>query len=332
MARPKKSTLPNIAETLPVTVNADAPVNALEETSLADFNLQVNLVAGQLTSNAQELKVAVEKEMANYSVDRYIGNPDAAKKDKAFLRKAEDAIKTQRRQITKNWNKPLDDFLQEMEAIEAVLNNGYCNLNNIVKEAESKEKEAKLQEIKTYFNTLSFNIVPFDRIFDTRWLNKSTPMKKVMAEIDSKTKQIETDLCAVENFAVANGLDSAMLCAMYLNTLNFSSTITECNRLVQLKDQLEQEKTRSEPIQEPQKQEAPQQNLQPAQCEADDILTFNLSLSSWEDAYKVIGYCIENKGKISGGLTLSLSGTRQNLFDLRQFFNANGITYTKRGI
>lgn len=322
----KKATLPIevpvIADTLPENGNV---------TSIADFALQVNLVAGQLTSNATELKHAVEKELQNYSVERYLGNPDAAQKDKAFLRKAEAAIKEQRIQITKNWNKPLDEFLAEMKAIESVINTGYRQLNDIVQEAVSKEKEDKLQEIKEYFNTLNFSVVPFERILDTKWLNKSVPMKKVVAEIDAKTKQIETDLCAVENFAVANGLDSTMLCAMYVNTLNFSATITECNRLIQLKDKLEQEKASAE-MQEPQKQEAPQQNLPPSRCEGDDILTFNLSLSTWEDAYKVIGYCIENKGKISGGLTLSLSGTKEDLFALRQFFNANGITYTKRGL
>lgn len=314
--------VPVIADTLPENGNV---------TSIADFALQVNLVAGQLTSNATELKHAVEKELQNYSVERYLGNPDAAKKDKAFLSKAGSAIKEQRIQITKNWNKPLEEFLDEMKSIESVINTGYRQLNDIVQEAVSKGKEEKLQEIKEYFNTLNFTVVPFERILDTKWLNKSVPMKKIVAEIDAKTKQIETDLCAVENFAVANGLDSTMLCAMYVNTLNFSATITECNRLIQLKDKLEQEKNRAEPTQEPQKQEAPQQNLPPSRCEADDILTFNLSLFKWEDAYKVIGYCIENKGKISGGLTLSLSGTREELFALRQFFNANGITYTKKG-
>lgn len=332
----KKATLPtetqNIAETLPETSNVLVSANALHENTIAGFDLQVNLVAGQLTSNAKELKQAVEKELQNYSVDRYIGNPDAAKKDKAFLSKAEAAIKEQRILVSKNWNKPLDEFLAEMKAIESVINTGYRQLNDIVQEAVSKEKEDKLQEIKEYFNTLNFSVVPFERILDTKWLNKSVPMKKVVAEIDAKTKQIETDLCAVENFAVANGLDSTMLCAMYVNTLNFSATITECNRLIQLKDKLEQEKASAEPIQEPQKQEAPQQKLPPSRCAGDDILTFNLSLSTWEDAYKVIGYCIENKGKVSGGLTLSLSGTKEDLFALRQFFNAHGITYTKRGL
>jgi hypothetical protein len=315
----KKATLPaetqNIAETLPE--NGDV-------TSIADFALQVNLVAGQLTSNATELKHAVEKELQNYSVERYLGNPDAAKKDKAFLSKAEAAIKEQRIQITKNWNKPLDEFLAEMKSIESIINDGYKQLNNIVKEAENVEKVEKMQAIQDYFEAKKWDLVSLDRIVNTKWLNKSVSLKKVFAELDEKIDQIEGDLTVVIQHATTNNLDVNVVRYMYLESLNLTHVLAECQKLIQLNGKQQDQDT---PTQEP----APvEPKPQPLPLDQDTPFTACLTFHTWEDAAKVMNYCVQHKSVISGGLTVSLSGTKHDLMAMRQFLNQQGITYTKR--
>lgn len=307
--------VPVIADTLPENGNV---------TSIADFALQVNLVAGQLTSNATELKHAVEKELQNYSVERYLGNPDAAKKDKAFLSKAEAAIKEQRIQITKNWNKPLDEFLAEMKSIESIINDGYKQLNNIVKEAENVEKVEKMQAIQDYFEAKKWDLVSLDRIVNNKWLNKSVSLKKVFAELDEKIDQIEGDLTVVIQHATTNNLDVNVVRYMYLESLNLTHVLAECQKLLQLNGKQHDQDT---PTQEP----APiEPEVQPLPLHQDTPFTACLTFHTWEDAAKVMNYCVQHKSVISGGLTVSLSGTKHDLMAMRQFLNQQGITYTKR--
>ena len=59
---------------------------------MANFELSAEIVAGKLTSNAIELKTQIENELQNYSVEKYLNDPEAAATDKAFLNKVKEAV------------------------------------------------------------------------------------------------------------------------------------------------------------------------------------------------------------------------------------------------
>ena len=88
------------------------------DVQVSDLELVTNIVAGKLTSNAKEYSAALKNEIANYTIERYIDNPDAAKNDKAYLNKLLDEVAEKRKLATTTWNKPLDEFISVMKELE----------------------------------------------------------------------------------------------------------------------------------------------------------------------------------------------------------------------
>lgn len=306
--------------------------------ALEGFDLQVDLVAGKLSSNARELRLAVERELENYNVERYIGDPSAAKKDKATLNKAADAIKSQRIRITEEWNKPLEEFYGEMKAIEASVNDGYSKLNAIVKEAESKEKEEKLSELKKHFDTLGFDLVPFERVLETKWLNKGESLKKVLSAIDLKVNRIKTEFKLVTDYARSKDLEPVVLQSIYMDKLDLEPAMREAERLVELKAQVgarEAEETKAMAVAEEDKAKAaPKVGPVPEETapesipsESEEVMSFNLKFRGRTDIELFLEYCAANR--ISTETVVSVSGSKAQLYGLRCYVDAKGIYYEK---
>jgi len=283
MARPKKETS---------VVAVSIPDETLK------FELNAEIIAGSLTSNAKELKQNVENELKNYSVDKYIGNPDAAKTDKALLNKVKDAVATKRKEITKKWNEPLDEFLLEMKSLEKTIDEASGSLNKIVLVAEQEEKDQKKKQIEAFFSTLDFSLVTLDRIFDPKWLNKTVKLEKVYTEISEITQKITTELNTLRSLQTE---DSEFLQAFYLETLDLNAAIARGNQLKQNRETL---KKQAEILQEPPKAEIKIPEQKPTSTNPSS-----------------------NDGKMT--YVLKLYGTAVQLMALRKFIDANGITYEK---
>ena len=88
------------------------------DVQISDFELVTNIVVGKLTSNAREFSAALENELKNYTVERYLDNPEAAKTDKAYLNKLKEDVAEKRKKASATWNKPLDEFISVMKDLE----------------------------------------------------------------------------------------------------------------------------------------------------------------------------------------------------------------------
>ncbi len=279
----------------------------IEKSQVTNFNLNAEIVAGSLTSNAKELRAAVENELKNYSVERYSDNLDLAKKDKALLNKIKDSVATKRKEITKQWNKPLDDFLDEMKNLEKSIDAASGTINEVVKAADEKEKSEKRAKIEDYWKTLDFKFVSLDKIFNQKWLNKSVKMESVMIEIEGITEKITTELATIKSM---NDEDSEILQSFYLDTLDLNATLAKGNQL----------KTNRELIKK-KNDEWKQEQLE----KAVDVLKENKLIPPETKAPQIVE---KNKTNIMS-FTLKLEGTREQLIELRKFIDVHGIKYTK---
>ena len=206
---------------------AVAAVNE-NENKIADFELSAEIVAGKLTSNAKELAEKIRNELKKFTVDRYIGNPAVAKADKALLTKVKDAISDKRKKVSAEWNKPLNDFLDEMRSLEKEVLECYDNLNSVVKQAENAEKEKKRKGIESYWHTLGITIIPLEKIFNPKWLNKTFTMNDVMKEVEAKVEKITGELATLRSM---KDEDSETLQSFYLETLDLNATLEKGNQL-----------------------------------------------------------------------------------------------------
>lgn len=212
--------------------NEDTQIAATAENengnNIADFELSAEIVVGKLTSNAKELAEKIRNELKKFTVDRYIGNPAAAKADKALLTKVKDAISDKRKKVSAEWNKPLDALLDEMKSLEKEVSECYDNLNDVVKQAENAEKENKRKEIEGYWHTLGITIIPLEKIFNPKWLNKTFSMNDVMKEVEAKVEKITGELATLRSM---KDEDSETLQSFYLETLDLNATLEKGNQL-----------------------------------------------------------------------------------------------------
>ena len=311
MPRPKKQKIEAVIED--VTEVAKSETTGLE--------LVTNIVAGKLTSNAKEFSAALQKELKNYTVERYLDNPDAAKTDKAYLNKLKEDVADKRKLATSTWNKPLDEFVAIMKSLEKEIDTAYGELNGIVNQAAQKEKDEKKAKIVEFWNTLDFNIVPLDRVFNPKWLNKTEKLSSIMEECKAIVEKINGEMATIKSL---QDEDKETLLSFYLETLDLNATLIRGNQLKENRARIKAEEERKAAEIARQKElEIQQTNL--------SVVKESLTTERQPDLSpkgQVIP-CSEAPKEPIGTFRLEVTGPASKLMALRKFIDDNGITYKK---
>ena len=314
---------------------------------------------GSLVTNAKDIKAYVEEKLKEYSVDNYAGDAKQAAKDKAEINAAIKTLNDRRIALEKEWNMPFAEFKNIISETCDMMKTASGKLDVIVKAREEEEKAQKKAQIIELWNGKNFNLVPLDRIFNAKWLNKTTKLAAVDAEIDTIIKNITGDLASLDAF----GEDTAILKDLYLSTLNLQQTLNKGaelkanrERLAQLeaekKAREEKEKAENETfgIQEEETKEpentpvedtynvnfetrevekiAPKQAA-PAAATGGTIYTFNVFGNEREiDSVRAIA---DEMGlEIIPGITLK--GNVRQIATFKELLTDNGIGYDKTAI
>ena len=314
---------------------------------------------GNLVTNAKDIKAYVEEKLKEYSVDNYAGDAKQAAKDKAEINAAIKTLNDRRIALEKEWNMPFAEFKNIISETCDMMKTASGKLDVIVKAKEEEEKAQKKAQIIELWNGKNFNLVPLDRIFNTKWLNKTTKLAAVDAEIDTIIKNITGDLASLDAF----GEDTAILKDLYLSTLNLQQTLNKGaelkanrERLAQLeaekKAREEKEKAENETfgIQEEETEEpentpvedtynvnfetrevekvAPKQAA-PAAATGGTIYTFNV-FGNENEIDSVRAIADEMGLEIIPGITLK--GNARQIATFKELLTDNGIGYDKTAI
>ena len=190
---------------------------------------------GALTTNALEIKAKVEEILPRYDVANYNeSNIDSAKKDKALLNASAKALNDKRIEIEKEWMVPFTEFKDIISDTCKLIKSATEKIDTVVKDSEAKAKAEKKTEISTYWESKNFTLVSLEKVFDEKWLNKTSKIKDIKIEIDTTINKINDDIKTLE----AIGGDTETLKAMYLENLDINKTIQYANTLKQNKEKL----------------------------------------------------------------------------------------------
>lgn len=285
---------------------------AKSDVKVSDLELVTNIVAGKLTSNAKEYSAALKNEIANYTIERYIDNPDAAKNDKAYLNKLLDEVAEKRKLATTTWNKPLDEFISVMKELETEIKTASNNLKTIVDKADQQVKDEKKAKIIEFWNTLNFTIVPIERVFNPKWLNKTEKLTSIMEECKAITEKITTEMNTLKSM---KDEDLEILQSFYLETLDLNATLAKGNQLKENRARIkaEEEKKAAEnklPFGKPVIPSSEKQN-ELTYSQVEEIAKRNLTVEP------------------VATFRLEVTAPASKLMALRKFIDANGITYKK---
>jgi hypothetical protein len=260
---------------------------------------------GSLTTNAKDIKALVEQSLPNYDIKNYSeDNIETAKKDKAMLNNASKVLNAKRIEIEKEFMKPFIEFKDIIAETVKLISECSSKIDVVVKESDHKEKETKRGKIVDLFDKLNFALVPLEKFFDEKWLNKTVKEKTIETEINAKIAEIKDGLSTLE----AIGEDVETLKAMYLDNLNINETIKYSNTL-----KLNREKLQPKAV------EVPAEPVKEIPVEA----VANIPVPVAEP---VTGTAVTPELLIR---TMKVTTTLEKLIALGDFMNANGILFEK---
>lgn len=191
---------------------------------------------GFLETNIEALENLVNKRLEDYKPENYLGDADLAKKDRAELNKAKEKIGRARIDLIAELMKPYNDFETRCKALEKKIEQASKALDEIVKQKENEEKELKRKVIEQFWTSKNFDLFPLDKIFNTKWLNKSFKESDILSEMDSRIEKTYKDLKVCERYSAMYGLEADTIKAHYLMNLDIEETISYCDELQRQKE------------------------------------------------------------------------------------------------
>jgi len=203
------------------------------------LDLQTDISVGNITTNAALLLDAVKHGVAKYHNPNYIPDEATAKTDRAELNRAERLVADKAKEVKDKWNEPLETFNSLVAEIRSTIKDASGVVDNSVKAYEEKQKKEKREEIEKYFALKQFELIPLDRIFDKKWLNKTCKMYEVKKEMDAIIDKIYKDIEVLERLP-EHGTSAK---AFYLETLDMGEALRQIDVLKENAERLAREET-----------------------------------------------------------------------------------------
>lgn len=178
---------------------ADKPIE-VEAEVIEDKGLTVSFTPAAIDANFDALDARVEELIAGYAEARYdLTDSDEikqAKRDRTYLNGIAKEIDERRKAVKREYMRPLDDFEARANAITAKVKKASANIKEQLDEAEERRKDRAYAILKEYYEDLAGMLapgVPYERIHDEKWLNKTFGEMKAKAAIDEKVAKVATD-------------------------------------------------------------------------------------------------------------------------------------------
>lgn len=195
--------------------------------------------------NKEELEAAVRQKIASYENVVYTeDNLKQAKADRAELNKLTKAIEERRKMVKKTINQPYEIFESELKEILALIQKPVKIIDKQVKAFEDQQKEEKKKSIQAAYDEVIGDlaeVLPFDRVFDSRYLNQTYKLATAQVDVKAKVEKVRTDLETIDGLESKYKLNAK---DVYIKTLDLSKALAENKRLSDLEEKLEAEKRR----------------------------------------------------------------------------------------
>lgn len=199
-------------------------------------NLEVKIKAPQtqpVVWNFEELHTALEMKLADYKERVYDETMIAeAKSDTANLNKLKKALSDERISRKKDFMKPFETFEEQVKELCGMIDEATSGIKAQLDEYEQKRIEEKRTAIRELFSEIAseydaLDFITLDKIFNDKWLNKTTTDKAIATEITEAFEKATRDLeviAQMPNFSFEAK-------EVYKRTLDLNQAIAEGKRM-----------------------------------------------------------------------------------------------------
>lgn len=221
-------------------------------------SVYIECTAGSIAANFDSLRANVAAILADY--DGWEPSADSAddvkqcKSQRKYLNGLDRELDERRKAVKRKWLEPYNAFEDEVNAIRGSIKAVSARLDEVVKTAEQAERDAKQAELESHYEAyagLLVPVVPYQRLADARWLNKTTNIHKAMEELEAKVDRIAADWAALKAVPL-EFRDEAE--AVFFETLDIGQAVSRNARLVADRARIDEMQAAMEP--EPSGEEA----------------------------------------------------------------------------
>lgn len=162
--------------------------------------LEVTYTEATIASNMDALEAHVKKVVAEYDGATYdLTSAQAvkdAKHDRSYLNGIKKEIEERHKAVKREYNKPLEAFERRCKQITAIIDKSSDAIKAQLDEAEQARKDAlysRLQQHYEEFAELLAPVVPYERLHEAQWLNKTFGEIKAQQALEAKVSDVARD-------------------------------------------------------------------------------------------------------------------------------------------
>lgn len=170
----------------------------VEEQEASD--LVVTYSPSVISANFDALEAHVRAKVADYEGAKYDLTKDdsikEAKHDRSYLNGLKSEIEERRKAVKREYNKPLAAFEKRCKEITSIIDGASDGIKAQLDEAEERRKSSARAALEAHyreFAELLSPVVPYERLHDDRWLNKSFGEAKAKKALEDKVSAVARD-------------------------------------------------------------------------------------------------------------------------------------------
>ncbi len=206
---------------------------------------------GLIKFNYEEIKSNLEVELKKYDVVITEDSIKEGKKLKATLNEVKKQVDDERKRIKNEYCKPLTEFENQVKDLCSMLDAGYKKLDDQIKKFEEAKKEERKQEIQEEYSSFDISkLIPFEKIFNPKWLNTKCSKKACTEELLAKVNRIKNDMTMIKCFMPQDKGDAKQVQNLYLETLDIGLAKAKSDELIALRKQAQEEEVKQAPQEE----------------------------------------------------------------------------------
>ena len=170
----------------------------IEEQGAPD--LVVTYSPSVISANFDAMEDSIRAKVADYEGAKYDLTKDEsireAKNDRLYLNGLKKEIEERRKAVKREYNKPLAAFEKRCKEITSIIDGASDGIKAQLDEAEERRKagaRAALEAHYREFAELLSPVVPYERLHDDKWLNKSFGEVKAKKALEDKVSAVARD-------------------------------------------------------------------------------------------------------------------------------------------
>lgn len=180
------------------------------------------------------------------------------RKDRTYINGAINSLEDRRKVIKRAYSKPLTDFEDDLKIRINRLKEAsatYTKALNTADEIARAKRAAVLEEAYYEMAPALVPVVPFERILEHTWTNKTHGEVRAKEDLAAKVAKIAADWETLKGLGLENQEEAEI---EYFQTLDLSSAITHAKEALERKARLEAMKAEVEPEPEPEPEPTPE--------------------------------------------------------------------------